>query len=289
MIKILSPAKINLFLEVGPFDEGIGLHHLISFVDIVNLYDIIEIEEAEKTEVNFISDWEIPVENTVTRTISLIRDVLHINRNVRVIIRKRIPPGTGLGGGSSNAAAVLKVLVDIWNIKVENETLGEIGLKIGSDVPLFIKGKRCVIGNLGEKVLPERISTTPLVYYLLMPPFNVSTGEVYKHLDSRGVVGDLTLARHKVKILNEYIEKKNIEGIENNMFNRLEEAYLDLYKESKEVKERVEKETGKKFFVSGSGGTLFCIFFDREEAEKKMLFLDIERWKGCLVESVITS
>lgn len=286
-MKILAPAKVNLFLEVGSLKNN--LHRLISLVDIIDLYDTIEIENSLTTEVKFISEWDIPDENTVTRTVKLVKNTFQIGKNVRVVIRKRIPPGSGLGGGSSDAAAVLIALVDLWSIKTTEEQLVKMALSIGSDVPLFIKGRRCVIEGTGDKITCAGLSLIPLTYCLLIPSFAVSTRDVYREMDILGEQGDLTEGARKIKILNEYIMKKDISGIENSIFNRLERPCFNIWKKGKEVKERVEKETGKKFFVSGSGGTLFSVFLDREEAEKKTRFLDIDNWQKYVVESIKTS
>lgn len=170
----------------------------------------------------------------------------------------------------------------MWDIDTKDEYLRDMGLMIGSDVPLFLAGKRCIIEGVGDRVKSRGISSVPLFYCLLIPPFGISTGEIYRHLN---IQGDLTLARQKIKILNECIETKDIQGIEKNMFNRLQGVYLDLCKEGKEVMKKVEGKTGKRFFVSGSGGTLFTVFADRIEAEEKMASMDISGWKGYVVES----
>ncbi|MCM8760165.1 MAG: 4-(cytidine 5'-diphospho)-2-C-methyl-D-erythritol kinase [Candidatus Omnitrophica bacterium] len=286
-MKILAPAKVNLFLEVGSSIKG--LHNIVSLVDIVDLYDIIEIEEATRTEVKFLSEWKIPDENTVTKALFLFKETSNIKKNVRVTINKKIPPGSGLGGGSSDAAAVLLSLTSLYNIKTTEEQLIKVASIIGSDVPLFIKGRRCIVEGTGDKISCKGISSVPLVYYLLVPSFAVSTGSVYKEMDILGEKGDLTESICKIKILNEYIMKKDISGIEKGIFNRLEKPYFNLWKEGKEVRKKAEKETGKRFFVSGSGGTLFSVFLDRTEVEKKTRFLEIEGWKGYVVESIKTS
>ncbi|MCM8761761.1 MAG: hypothetical protein NC929_00375, partial [Candidatus Omnitrophica bacterium] len=180
-------------------------------------------------------------------------------------------------------------LASLYNVKTTEEQLIKIASVIGSDVPLFIKGKRCIIEGTGDKIRYEGIPSVPLVYYLLVPSFAVSTGSVYKEMDILGEKGDLTEGMRKIKILNGYIMKKDISGIEVSIFNRLERPYFNLWKKGKEVRRRVEKETGKRFFVSGSGGTLFSVFLDRAEAEKKTRFLKIEGWKGYVVESIKTS
>ncbi|HPP30512.1 MAG TPA: 4-(cytidine 5'-diphospho)-2-C-methyl-D-erythritol kinase [bacterium] len=286
-MKILAPAKVNLFLEVGYSIKG--LHNIVSLVDMVDLYDTIEMEEASDTEVKFLSEWKIPGENTVTKALFLFRDIFHIKKNIRITINKKIPPGSGLGGGSSDAAAVLLSLTSFWNVKTTEEQLIRIASLIGSDVPLFIKGRRCIVEGTGDKISCEGISSVPLVYYLLIPSFAVSTEAVYREMDILGEKGDLTEGMRKIKILNEYIMRKDISKIEKSMSNRLERPYFNLWKKGKEVKKRVEKETGKRFFVSGSGGTLFSVFLDRSEAEKKTRFLDITGWKGYVVESIKTS
>lgn len=286
-MKVLSPAKINLFLETGPY-EG-GLHRIISLVDIVDLYDIVELEESACTEVKFLSEWSIPDKNTVTKSISALKEIFRIEKNVRITINKKIPPGGGLGGGSSNAATVIKALAEMWKIRASNKMLMEIALKIGSDVPLFIMGKRCLVEGFGEKITSKGVSPNTLAYYFLVPPFSVSTGDVYRENGALKKQGDLTEGARKIKILNECIMRRDIAEIEANMFNRLGMSYFSLWREGKEVKERAERRTGKRFFVSGSGGTLFSVFLCKDDAEEMAKILNIDGWRGYVVESIQTS
>lgn len=283
-MKILSPAKINLFLETGALENK--LHRLLSLVDIVSLYDTIEIEESASTEVIFIPGWEIPPDNTVTKSIALIKNISGIKKNVRVKIFKQIPPGSGLAGGSSNAAAVLKTLVKIWNIPLSFGELLSIGGQIGSDVPLFILGKRCIMEGTGGIIRKGGIPSSPLAYRLFIPPFAVSTRDVYERLDSMNIRGNLTEAEEKIKLLFESIKCKNIKKLEGLMENRLEKPYFNLWARAKEVKEDTEKQTGKKLFVSGSGGTLFSVFADSTEAGEKTLQPSAAGWKSLVVESI---
>jgi 4-diphosphocytidyl-2-C-methyl-D-erythritol kinase len=285
-MKILSPAKINLFLKVGSL--GKGFHNLISLVDIVDLYDTIEISESPSTKVYFYPRMNIPVDNTVERSIKLLRSLFHIEKNVCIKIFKKIPTGSGLAGGSSNAASVLKSLVKMWNISVPIKELMDIGREIGKDVPLFIYGKRCIMEGFGEKITTV-ISKQPLVYCLLVPPFEVSTKKVYAHFDALGLKGSLTGASEKIKLLDAAIEKKDIQKIEQIMENNLEDAYFNLWNCSKEVRDCLQRETGKEFFVSGSGGALFSVFLNRREAEEKTSLLNIKGWKRWVVESIQTS
>lgn len=285
-MKILSPAKINLFLEIGA--PAGGFHKLASLVDIVDLYDVIEIKESSFTKVSFRPGTDIPAENTVTKSIALLKSLFKVKKDVSIKIRKNIPPGSGLAGGSSNAASVLKSLAKLWNLNVSARELMDIGSEIGKDVPLFIHGRRCIMKGFGEKI-SMAAGKQPLAYFLAIPPFTVSTKEIYSRFDALGLKGNLTEAAGKIKLLIDSIEKKDIQNAEHIMKNGLENAYLGLWSRAKEVRDFLQAKTGKKVFVSGSGGTLFSVFSDRREAEGKTHLLNVEGWKSYVVESRITS
>ncbi len=285
-MKIRAPAKINLFLEIGAPAEG--FHKIVSLVDIINLYDIIEIEEASRTRVIFHPGTGIPAENTVTKSISILKSLFEVKRDVRIEIRKNIPPGSGLAGGSSDAASVLKALVKLWDITVQPDRLMRIGSQIGKDVPLFMAGRRCVMRGFGEQVSTDA-GRQPLAYFLAIPPFPVSTAEVYSRFDAMGLKGNLTEAEGKIKLLIDSIEGKSIDGARQIMKNGLEEAYFSLWHRAKEVRDYLRERTGTRIFVSGSGGTLFSVFPDIREAEEKTRLLNVEGWSRYVAESTTAS
>lgn len=278
---IKAPAKINLFLEVGR-KKG-NLHEIFSLVDIVSLYDLIYLKPSKKTKIEFISEWEIPKEsNTVYKLISILKN--RFDFDIEIKIKKNIPPGTGLGGGSSNAGTLLIYLNKIFNFGLKIDELVEIAKNIGSDTPLFIYQKRCIIKNFGDVVIP--VSDFKLYYLILIPEISIKTKIVYDKLDQLGEYGNLTDFEDKVNILIEEIKKGNIIEAEKNMFNRLEKACFEINERIKEVKYEVEKLTGKRFFLTGSGSGLFSVFKEGEEVEKvrEMIFLD--GWKKYEAESV---
>ncbi|MCM8766451.1 MAG: 4-(cytidine 5'-diphospho)-2-C-methyl-D-erythritol kinase [Candidatus Omnitrophica bacterium] len=280
MWKIKAPAKINLFLEVG--ERQNSLHPLVSLVDIVSLYDYIYLKPSRKTNINFISKWKIPEDNTIVRLISILKK--RFSFQVDIKIEKKIPPGTGLGGASSDAAYLLLYLNEIFNFGLKIEDMVEIGKKIGSDVPLFFYRKRCLIENCGEKVTV--CDDFKFYYLLLIPQFPISTKDVYNKLDKMGEFGNLTEAMEKVKILMEKIKELDIDKIEENMFNRLEKPCFELNNKIKEVRIEIEKKTGKRFFLSGSGGVLYSLFKEKEEVAKIKNLIFLEGWKKVKVESV---
>ncbi|MCM8785183.1 MAG: 4-(cytidine 5'-diphospho)-2-C-methyl-D-erythritol kinase [Candidatus Omnitrophica bacterium] len=280
MWRIKAPAKVNLFLEVG--ERHNSLHPIVSLVDIVSLYDYIYLKPSKKTNINFVSKWEIPEDNTVARLISILKKRFSFQIDIK--IEKRIPPGTGLGGASSDAAYLLLYLNEIFNFGLRIEDMVEIGKQIGSDIPLFFYRKRCLIENYGEKVTV--CNDFKFYYLLLIPQFPVNTKDVYNKLDEIGEFGNLTYALEKVKILIRKIEEADIVKIEENMFNRLEKPCFELNNEIKEVRSKIEKKIGKRFFLSGSGGVLYSLFKEKGEVAKIRDFVFLEGWEKVEVESI---
>ena len=277
---IKAPAKINLFLEVGR-KKG-NLHEIFSLVDVVSLYDLIYLKPSKKTKIEFISEWEIPKENTVYKLISILKKKFDFD--VEIKIEKNIPPGTGLGGGSSDAGTILIYLNKFFNFGLKIEEMVEIAKNVGSDVPLFIYQKRCIIKNFGEVVIP--VSDFKLYYLILIPEISIKTKDVYDKLDEIGEYGYLTDLEDRVNILIEEIKKGNILEVENNMFNRLERVCFEINSYIKEVKYEVEKLINRRFFLTGSGSALFSIFKEKEEVEKIEEKIFIDNCKKFKVESI---
>ncbi|HBE45680.1 MAG TPA: 4-(cytidine 5'-diphospho)-2-C-methyl-D-erythritol kinase, partial [Deltaproteobacteria bacterium] len=166
-----SPAKINLFLKVLS-ERPDGFHNIVSIVDIVSLFDVIYMEDIKNRDI-VVEDSKgiLPagMNNTIYRAIALMKERYNVERGVRVFVEKNIPIGSGLGGPSSNAATVMKELIKIWKLTVDNSDLLNLARLVGADVPLFLYGKSCVIEGIGEKVLP--IQLPPMWYVIVYPEF----------------------------------------------------------------------------------------------------------------------
>ena len=167
-VEILAPAKINLFLETG--SAAGGFHPIVSLIDIIDLCDFISIDESEKTSVTFSPGWGIPSQNTVVQSVALLKKELGIKKNFKIKVHKNIPPGSGLGGGSSDAAAVLKSVSRYCGISLPEDFLIRMGDAIGKDVPLFIGRERCVAEGFGETV--RKVGYDTVSYTHLTLPTN---------------------------------------------------------------------------------------------------------------------
>jgi 4-diphosphocytidyl-2-C-methyl-D-erythritol kinase len=172
-------AKINRELRVGCRRPD-GFHEIRSRFCTIDFSDRIAVDEAEGFEL-VASGIPVPGavdSNLVAKAAKALARRLGIAPEVRVRLEKRIPPGTGLGGGSSDAAATLLLLSRLWRSALSQDELVDIAASIGSDVPFFLFGGEADVEGRGERVTP-RGDPPALELTLLIPPFSVSTAEVY--------------------------------------------------------------------------------------------------------------
>jgi len=254
-------AKINLTLEVlGRYING--YHGISSIFQQISLHDTIVIEKAsEKTEIQ--SNWDIGEENTVTKAIKLFEKKAHIPVKVFVNLKKRIPMQSGLGGGSSDAATVLKMLNTIYENPIETDDLKGIAASIGADVPYFFTGHTALVEGKGEKV--KQILTN-LHYYvvLCLPNFGVPTKLAYTLSDKYKLYDD---GKHTKKLLSAIKKKLPIEDYLYNHFEAIYQKEPDFEK-LMDFKKRIEGITKRKAHLSGSGSVFFILFSHQNESIK---------------------
>jgi 4-diphosphocytidyl-2-C-methyl-D-erythritol kinase len=257
---ILSPAKVNLVLKVVSKRPD-GYHNLVSIVDLVSLYDVIHIGELPAGEV-VVRDVAglLPTgpDNTVYRAIMLLKERFPETPGVEVVIEKHIPMGSGLGGGSSNAATVMKELVPLWNLPIQPSELMDLGRSVGADVPLFLFGASCVMRGVGERVSPIRL---PRMWYVIVyPNVVISTKDVYN-----GLRIVLTKEENEVKFSGEFSTPLDIADV---LENDLEEVAFLKCPEIKTIKERLKEAGAVGSLMSGSGSAVFGVFRDEKEARE---------------------
>jgi len=198
---------------------------------------------------------------------------------VRIDIKKQIPVGAGLGGGSADCAAVLKALSIIWDINLSVRELCELGAEIGSDVPFCVMGQAGTVcaaaEGTGTDLRPIRGVSRWIV--LSKPPISVSTANVYKGFDS---MPEGAFERPDNKELIAAMEEKNFSAIDKNMINVLENYTLKAYPEVMRTKERMIEGTSPAIAVmSGSGPTIVGFYRNKKSAEmayEKMALINRE-------------
>ena len=188
MMEILAPAKVNLSLRVLRRRHD-GFHEIESLIVPVSIADRLEIEHSAKGALEFMcSDPELPVDerNLVVRAARLFCEKFGVEPHLRIRLHKEIPHGAGLGGGSSDAAATLLALDQLFGT---HAPLDELAAQLGSDVPFFLQHSAAIVHGRGEVVTPTDFPHT-LPVLLIKPPFGVPTSWAYQRWqDSREIPG----------------------------------------------------------------------------------------------------
>jgi 4-diphosphocytidyl-2-C-methyl-D-erythritol kinase len=264
-MEIHSPAKINLFLHVTGKRED-NYHNIVTLMCCVGLYDTIRLNFDTRDITLTCSDPNVPLDSTnlAVRAARLFFQTLNIHDAVDISITKNIPVAGGLGGGSSNAAAVLIGLNRHYGHPLSNEDLRALGLKLGADVPFFIFRKPAIATGIGEK-LEACIGLPPFQVVLIYPGFGISTGEVYKKLNL-----GLTNCKKKVKEFHFY--RRHFNAMRH-LCNDLESVTASKHPDIMEAKAALLKHGAMGALMSGSGPSVFGLFSDRHIAERAELAL----------------
>lgn len=252
MLYIKAPAKINLTLDVLR-KRSDGYHEVEMIMTTVDLSDRIGLESRADNKIQIISaDRYVPDDhrNLAYQAAKLLKDTYSISSGVTILLEKKIPVAAGLAGGSSDAAATLKGLNQLWNLGLSLDELAEHGAKIGSDVSFCIYGGTALATGRGEKI--EELPSPPNCWIILAKPsIGVSTADVYGGLKMDRVIHPNT--REMIRAIKE----KDYGLMCSSMGNALESVTLDLYPEVSILKEQMVKFGADAVLMSGSGPTVF--------------------------------
>ena len=262
-IVLKSYGKINLGLDVLRRRED-GYHEVRMIMQTVGLYDVLTMEKLKEDEIKMSCNLSfLPTDerNLVYKAVKLIKDRYHIKDGVKIDLNKRIPVAAGMAGGSSNCAAALKGMNELFNLGLSIEELCEIGVQLGADVPYCIWGGTALSEGIGEKL--SRVDAMPECYILIAKPgISVSTAFVYQNLDL------VNLSKHPdIDGMLRCLEKKDLKGICDRLENVLETVTTKEYPIIEKVKKHLVKQGAMGALMSGSGPTIFAIFQDKKTAD----------------------
>jgi 4-diphosphocytidyl-2-C-methyl-D-erythritol kinase len=185
VVTVISPAKINLYLEVGRVRTD-GYHDLVTVFQALELHDTLTIRPASGLTVECSPDLGIPAEeNLVFRAAYALGQKVGRKAAARIRVDKVIPAGAGLGGGSSNAAAALAGLAAMWGIEARDPLLVDVARSLGADVPFFLFGGTALFRGRGDE-FAESYPTPDLAIALIKPADPVSTAAAYNAIDRSG-------------------------------------------------------------------------------------------------------
>ncbi len=249
MAELSSPAKINLVLAVDGVDEK-GYHFIETLMAPVSLKDRISVILDKEGKGFFISsNIELPEENTLKKAYQLFTSILGREFYLEVRIEKIIPPGGGLGGGSSNGAVLLDFLNQAFGSPLKREELLHLSSKIGMDAPFFILGKPCWMTGRGE-VFRSFAELPEAKLLLVYPGFPSSTKKVYERF------------KGKKDMPKRFPQKISLDELVRMLRNDLEEPFLELFPEGMKVKKTLEALEPIGLSLTGSGSCYFAIFED---------------------------
>jgi len=261
-VTILSPAKINLHLDVYP-KRADGYHDLLSIFRQISWFDEIELRSLKETDVCTIDGgFDFPVEdNIIWKSWQIFRDETKVNDGVAFSVKKRIPQGAGLGGGSSNAGAALRALNVLFGTGRSDERLAELGARAGSDVPFFCMATTALVEGRGETVRPMDDGRNFFIV-IVVPEVRISTKDAYRWIDEAGIFPKPNGAEAKA-ILDRYFRNDPDEwNFRNSFFPVLSERFPVF----DEIRNGLLDAGAAYANVSGSGSAMFGIFSSRDAA-----------------------
>ncbi len=265
-----SYAKLNLYLEVINKRKD-NYHSIKTIFERIDLADKIILKTRPDKKIKITcSSSSVPKDhsNLAYRSAKLLQDRFRIQQGLDIKIIKRIPVGSGLGGGSSNAACVLSGLNRLWKLDLTQNKLAGLSRQLGCDVPFFIYNSPFAKGTgRGDKIKPLRsLDNTALWHILIVPKIKVSTPFIYKRWDKYFKTFKLTRPRHNVKILILALKKNNPLLTGDVLFNGLEEVTTTLYPQIKYIEAKLVQLGVKSILMSGSGPAVFGVVSSRKEA-----------------------
>lgn len=258
---VQSYAKINLCLDItGVREDG---YHLLDMVMVpISLHDTLLIEETPRAVDNYITLDEFIIgdaqNNTVTQAINYLDDKYHLNTKFKIDMHKVIPMKAGLGGGSSNAAFTLKTISAYKKLNATEEELHNAAVKIGADVPFFIKNKPARCKGIGDILEPITIKNDYFVL-IVKPEKGCPTKEVFARYDKQQ-----NKVHGNVDTVVKALEEGDDELLANSMFNVLEDASIKVVPEIQNIKDELKGLGFKLVLMSGSGSSVFALSTDKK-------------------------
>jgi 4-diphosphocytidyl-2-C-methyl-D-erythritol kinase len=268
------PAKINLGLRVLGLRQD-GYHEIVTLFQAIDLWDALEAVEADRLSLT-VDDPSVPADesNLVLRAARLLQARIPgaSGRGAELRLRKRIPAGGGLGGGSSDAAGALAVLDALWSLELPPGTLRALAGELGSDVPFFLDGGTAIGTGRGERVTPlSPIPERPLV--LGFPPFALSTPEVYRALGAP--LTPLDAGVTVTRLFVNFAERNDFALATND----LEPPAFAMRGELVSLRDALFGLGAEVALLSGSGSTVFGLFVTGMDVEAIASEL-VERFPG---------
>jgi len=264
-----APAKLNLILHITGQRQD-GYHLLQTVFQFIDISDSLDFSIRDDAVISRQSDWQgvAEADDLIVRAAKSLQQASACNLGADINLQKRLPAGGGLGGGSSDAATTLVALNHLWGIDFSIDQLAEIGLQLGADVPVFVRGKAAWAEGVGEQL--TAIEPEECCYLVLCPDCSVSTEEVFNS-------SDLTRNTPAIRI-RDFLEEGG--------HNDCESVVRNLYPQVAEALDWLDQ-----FAVARMTGTGACIFagFDKQQQAESVYEKLPQGWEGFVAKGLNNS
>ena len=282
-ILLMAHAKINLTLDVLHRRDD-GYHEVKMIMQSIGLADTVEISE-QASDITVSTD--LPAlacdqSNLAYRAAVLLRERFAIHRGARIHLIKKIPLAAGLAGGSSDAAAVLRGLNRLWDLKLTMQALQTLGAELGSDVPFCLQGGTMLAVGRGELLsgLPE---LPPCWLVLAKPPVDVSTAWVYGNYRNNE-----SIQHPDTEKVIRCLQEQDLSGVAAGLGNVLETVTIPAYPEIAAIKRCLQENGALGVLMSGSGPTVFGIMPDQARAKRAAEQLEQQVKAQIIITNTVT-
>ena len=262
-----SYGKVNLALDIL-YKRNDGYHEIKSIMQRISLRDRLIFEEIDHGFVIESNHSQVPKDETnlVYRAWEKLVAITGENRGIKVIIEKNIPVAAGLAGGSTNGATTLLALNELWDLKLSEDELMEIGRSLGADVPFCIMGATALAEGIGEKLTKLKPFSGKHIL-LCNPGIAISTEHAYSQVE-------FSDKRIDIEAMIRAIDADDLKTLAENMGNTMEGPMIEEYPIIGEIKKLMLGNGALGALMSGSGSTVFGLYDDEEKmrfTEKKLL------------------
>ncbi len=274
MITKNAYAKINLSLEVTGTRED-GYHDIVSVMQLVDLHDTLTFSPSDG-EITLDCDHPILAANAkgnlVWRAAHLLRETSKINKGARIELQKNIPLAAGLGGGSSDAAATLLGLTELWGLNLTAGELRNLSILLGSDVSFFLGGPTALVEGKGDRVTPMP-PLPPAWVVLVCQPFHIDnkTERLYGTLERPDFTTGI-ITRQLVAAM-----RRGEFPTSSLLYNAFERAAYRVFDGLDDVRQTIVKAGGDEVRLSGSGPTLYALFPEAKEGDASALYKSLQK------------
>lgn len=268
-LELKAYGKINLGLDVIRKRPD-GYHDLDMVMQMVDVYDDVTLTRLEGTEIVVRTDTAVlsnGKDNLAYMAAKMLMDEFGIVQGLEITIRKRIPIAGGMAGGSSDCAATLTGVNQMFNLGLSKEELMERGVRLGADVPYCILGGTAIARGIGEILTP--LPTPPKCHVIIAkPPVSVSTAFVYGNIKP-----DEIEKRPDIEAMVSAIKAQDLYKLAESLYNVMEDITVPQYPVIQEIKTIMLENGALNSIMSGSGPTVFGLYDDIEKAEQTVKLL----------------